>query len=69
MQEKSVEIGRAQMNAVEEGWPSSFNDTLSKNVVAMSVIRKALKINAIYSRVLVLQQSKDIDLTKVLHYV
>ena len=65
------------MNAHEESWPSGFNDTLSKNVVTLSVIQKALKVgstpmidmNIIYSRVLVLQQSsKDIILDKVLQY-
>ena len=73
---KSVEIGKAQMYAYEKSWPSSFNNTLSKNVVTMSVTRKALKVgstpvidtNIIYSRVLVLQQSRDIDLNKVLQY-
>ncbi len=73
---KSVEIGRAQMNAYEQSWPSGFNDTLSKKVVTMSVTRKALKVgttpvidtNIIYCRVLILQQSRDIDLNRVLQY-
>lgn len=73
---KSVEIGRAQMNAYEESWPSGFNDTLSKNVVTMSVTRKALQVgstpvidtNIIYSRVLVLQQSRNININDVLQY-
>ena len=64
---KSVEIGKAQMYAYEKSWPSGFNNTLSKNVVTMSVIWKALKVgstpvidtNIIYSRVLVLQQSSQ----------
>ena len=73
---KSIEIGKAQMYAYEKSWPSGFNNTLSKNVVTMSVTRKALKVgstpvidmNIIYSRVFVLQQSRDIDLNKVLQY-
>ena len=34
---KSDEIGRAQMNAYQQSWPSGFNDTLSKKVVTMYV--------------------------------
>jgi len=72
---KSVEIGRAQMNVYQQSWPSGFNDTLSKKVVTMSVTRKALKVetpvidtNIIYCRVLILQQSRDINLNRVLQY-
>ena len=62
---KSVEIGRSQMNAYQQSWLSS-----------LSVTRKALKVgttpvidtNIIYCRVLILQQSKDIDLNRVLQY-
>ena len=72
----SVEIGRPQMNAYQQSWPSGFNDTLSKEVVTMSVTRKALKVgttsvidaNIIYYRVLIFQQSRDIDLNQVLQY-
>ena len=73
---KSVDIGRAQMNVYQQSWPSGFNDTLSKKVVTMSVTRKALKVgttpvmdtNIIYCQVLILQQSRDIDLNWVLQY-
>ena len=41
---KSVEIGRAQMNAYQQSWPSGFSDTLSRKVVSMSVTQKALKV-------------------------
>ncbi len=67
--EKSVEIGKTQMDEYQQSWPSGFNDTLSKKVVTMSVTRKALKVGTtpvidtgiIYCRVLILQQSRDID--------
>ena len=68
---QSVEIGNVQMKGVGQ---VVFMIPLSKKVVNMSVTRKSLKVGStpidtiIYSRVLVLQQSRNIDLNKVLQY-
>jgi len=74
--EHAVDIGKAQMIAFESSLPSGFNAPLSKKVVTMAVTKKSIKVggkdvydvNLIYSRVLGLQQTRDIDLPTVLKH-
>ena len=74
--DRSVEIGKAQLASYEGTWPDGFNSAIPKQVVTMAVTKKSLTVgnkevydvNLIYSRVLGLQQSRDIDLKKVLKH-
>ena len=73
---RAVDIGRAQMHSYEESWPAGFNAPLSKQVITMAVTRKVMRVgstevcdlNLIYSRVMGLQQSRNIKLCDVLEY-
>lgn len=64
------------MRFYEESWPERFNATLSKEVMAVAVTRKFLRVgptavselNLIHSRVIGMQQSRDIELSDVLQY-
>jgi len=72
----SVSIGIKQMKEYELHWPESFNKPLTKQVVLMSISRKQIKIgqvavydtNLIYSRVLGLQNVRDVNLKDILMY-
>lgn len=74
--DQSVSIGKNQMAEFESGWPESFNKTLSKKVTTMTVTRKNIKVDEtpiyetelIYSRVICMQQHRDIDIKEVLTY-
>ena len=64
------------MTEFESGWPTSFNKTLTKNVTMMTSAKKSIKLEGkpvydtelIYTRVICLQQYRDIDITDVLSY-
>ena len=64
------------MEEYESGWPESFNKTLNKRIVTMSVSKKNIKIDdtpvydteLIFNRVIGLQQSRDINIKDVLMY-
>ena len=74
--DESIKIGREQMTEFESGWPTSFNKTLTKNVTMMTSAKKSIKLDGqpvydtelIYTRVICLQQYRDIDITDVLSY-
>ena len=61
------------MKQFETGWPKTFYEPLSNKVVTMSVTKKRIKLgsadcvdtNLIYSRVMGLMSSRDVDLTDV----
>ena len=71
--DNSVAMGKEQMKQFETGWPKTFYDPLSNKVVTMSVTMKGIKLgsadcvdtNLIYSRVMGLMSSRDVDLTDV----
>ena len=64
------------MKQFETGWPKTFYEPLSNKVVTMSVTKKRIKLgsadcvdtNLIYSRVMGLMSSRDVDLTDVFSY-
>ena len=74
--EQAVEIGKAQMISFENALSTAFYETISKKVVIMNSTKKSIRIggkdvydlNLIYSRVLGLQLSREIDLMDVLKY-
>ena len=61
------------MKQFETGWPKTFYEPLSNKVHTMSVTKKRIKLgsanrvdtNLIYSRVIGLMSSRDVDLTDV----
>ena len=69
----AVDTGNGQLASFEKSWPGGFNASLSM-VVTMAVKRKSVKVgnnnvydmSLIYSRVLGLQQCRDIDIKTVL---
>ena len=71
----ATRIGTVQMKEYESGWPDNFHKPLKKLIV--SVTRKHIKVgdeavydtNLIYTQVLGLQKSREIDLKEVLMYV
>ena len=71
-----IKIGREQMTEFESGWPTSFNKTLNNNVTMMTSAKKSITLDGkpvydtelIYTRVICLQQYRDIDITDVLSY-
>ena len=71
--DNSVAMGKEQMMQFETGWPKTFYEPLSNKVVTMSVTNKRIKLgsadcvdtNLIYSRVMGLMSSRDVDLTDV----
>ena len=74
--DESIKIGREQMTEFESGWPTSFNKTLTKNVTMMTSAKKSIKLDGkpvydtelIYTRVICLQQYRDIGITDALSY-
>lgn len=64
------------MAEFESGWPTSFNKTLTKKVTLMTSTKKSIKLDGrpvydtelIYTRVICLQQYRDIDIKDVLSY-
>ena len=74
--DESIKIGPEQMTEFESGRPTSFNKTLTKNVTMMTSAKKSIKLDGkpvydtelIYTRVICLQQYRDIDITDVLSY-
>ena len=75
--DSSMTIGTQQMEEYELGWPQSFHRVLNKRIITMAVTKKSIKINdtpiyatdLTHTRVIGLQQSRDIDIKKVLTYV
>ena len=71
--DNSVAMGKEQMKQFETGWPKTFYEPLSNKVVTMSVTKKRIKLgsadcvdtNLIYSKVMGLMSSRDVDLTDV----
>ena len=71
--DNSVAMGKEQMKQFDTGWPATFYEPLSNKVVTMSVTKKRVKLgsadcfdtNLIYSRVMGLMSSRDIDLKDV----
>ncbi|KAG0722059.1 hypothetical protein GWK47_045188 [Chionoecetes opilio] len=71
--DNSVDLGKEQMKQFEAGWPESFHEPLSNKVVTMSINKKRIKLgsadcfdtNLIYSRVMGLMSSRDIDLKEL----
>ena len=74
--DSSLEIGQQQMAEFESGWPASFHGTLKKKVTTMTSNKKSIKIDGapvfdtdlIYTRVIGLQQSRDLNIKEVLKY-
>lgn len=74
--EQAVKIGKAQTVSFEKSLPLGFYGPISKQVVTKNAAKKSVKVrgkgvfvvNLIYSRVLGLQQSRDIDLSDVLKH-
>ncbi|KAG0710302.1 hypothetical protein GWK47_023103 [Chionoecetes opilio] len=71
--DNSVALGKEQMKQFEAGWPESFHEPLSNKVVTMSINKKRIQLgsadcfdtNLIYSRVMGLVSSRDIDLKEL----
>ena len=74
--DESVTIGRERMTKIISGRPPSFNKTLTNNVIFMTSTKKSIKLDGkpvydtelIYTRVICLQQYRDIDITYVIFY-
>ena len=75
--DKSVALGKDQMETYEASWPQCFHDSLHKEVVTMSAKKNHVKVgktdvyatNLISARVMVSQQSREnIGLKNVLEY-
>ena len=74
--EQAVKIGKAKMESFENALPSGFHGPISKQVVTMNAAKKSMTVggkdvydvNLIYTRVLGLQQSRDIDLADILKH-
>ena len=66
----SVAMGKEPMKQFEAGWPNTFYAPLSNKLVTMSVTKKRIKLgsadcvvtNLIYSSVMGLMSSRDVDL-------
>ena len=64
------------MVSFEEGWPTGFNTPIPKQIVTLNIAKKYVRVgdkevydvNLIYSRVLGLQQTRNIDLAYVLKH-
>ena len=64
------------MVSFEEGWPTGFNTPIPKQIVTLNIAKKYVRVgdkevydvNLIYSRVLGLQQTRNIDLAHVLKH-
>jgi len=74
--DEAIQIGKQQMRDFEAGWPESFNTSLTKNVTTMAETKKNITLDEklvydtelIYTRVMCLQQSRDIDFKDVISY-
>lgn len=74
--DNSLKIGQQQMNEFESGWPASFHGTLKKHIITMPANKKSIKIDdtpvydteLIYTRVIGLQQSRNLNIKEVLTY-
>lgn len=74
--DNAVEFGKEQMVEFEAGWPKSFNKTLTKKVTTMAVTKKDINLDGkpvydtelIYTRVICLQQYRDLDIKHVISY-
>ena len=74
--DQSVNIGHMQMNEFDSGWPDSFHGCLKKCIVMMPDNKKYIKIDGtpvydtelIYTRVIGLQQSRNLNIKDVLMY-
>jgi len=64
------------MTEFQSGWPGNFDGHLKKSLVTMPPIKKSIKIDdthiydteQIYTRVIGLQQSRDLNIKEVLAY-
>ena len=71
--DNSVAMGKEQMKQFETGWPKTFYEHSSNKVVTMYVTKKRIKLgsadcfdtNLVYSRVMGLMSSRNVDLTDV----
>ena len=71
--DESLSLGKVQMQHFEAGWPDSFYEPLSSKVVTMSISKKQIKLGSqdcydtdlIYSRVMGLMSSREIDLKEL----
>ena len=71
-----INIGRKQVAVFETGLQTSFNKTLVKYVALMTSTKKIIRLEGkpvydtkfIYTRVIRLQQCRDIDIKDVLSY-
>ena len=71
--DNSAATGKEQMRQFQAGWPTTFYESFSNKVVTMSVTKKLIKlgsadcfdINLIYSRIMGLMSSRDVDLKDV----
>ena len=74
--DEAVEIGCSQLKELERSWPHGFHDPIKKKVVTMVTSKKHVKVGDtrvyemvhIYSRVLCLNQSRDISIKEVLYH-
>lgn len=74
--DKAVDIGKSQVTIFESSLPQGFYGGISNKVVTMNTSKKSIKAgdkdifdaSLTYSRVLGLQQSRDIDLKDVLEH-
>ncbi len=68
--DSSVTIGTQQMEECESGWPQSFHRVQNKRIITMAVSKindtPIYDTDLIYTRVIGLQQSRDIDIKKEL---
>ena len=66
----AVDIGRTQMRSYEESWPKGFNAKVMMMAVTLTVLRvgatAVCDVNLLYSRVIGMQQSREIKLSDVL---
>ena len=74
--DQAIALGQTQMKEFESTWPEGFHSTISKKIITMSAMKKNIKVgscqiydtNLIYSRVIGLQASRDINMKDVLEY-
>ena len=72
----ALEIGQAQMQEFENSWPKGFHDVIPRKVIIMAMTKKHIKADEtpvydtelIYTRVMCLQQSRDINVEELLSY-
>ena len=74
--DNAMSVGTQQMKDFESGWPESFHQTISTQVVTMSPTRKQAKnvptghldTGLIFATAMTLTQSRDIDVKNLLEY-